>query len=364
MSLDSGDNDPNRFLQYLLAALAPIAPGIRSDMTDMLKGIQTAQIESFLTILINELASEDKPFILVFDDFHVLQSEPVLDISAYLINHLPKLMHIVIITRIDPPFPLARIRLNGQLLDLRADHLRFTRSEIGAFLNDATGLKLTPADLSIMESRTEGWIAGLQLASLSIKNTQDVHAFVQAFAGSQRYIMDYLAEEVLKALPKELSTFLLQTSVLDRLCGPLSEAVVDSDHIGNVNGHEILNTLEDLNLFTISLDDERKWYRYHHLFADVLRKRLNHDFPHVVPEIYLRASHWYEQNGFIAESIQNAISAGDQDRAADLIEKNGCFLLMSGEVATLLNWTDSIRLSVRNPPLVGDPKSMGARLIR
>jgi LuxR family transcriptional regulator, maltose regulon positive regulatory protein len=362
LSLDSGDNDPNRFLQYLLAALTPIAPGIRGNLSGMLLGIQSAQIETFLTILINELASEDKPFILVFDDFHVLQSEPVLDITAYLINHLPKLVHIVIITRIDPPFPLARMRLNGQLLDLRADHLRFTRSEIGVFLNDATGLTLTHADLSVMESRTEGWIAGLQLASLSIKNTQDVHAFVQAFAGSQRYIMDYLAEEVLKSLPKELSTFLLQTSVLDRLCGPLCEAIVDSDHIGLVNGHEILTSLEDLNLFTIALDDERKWYRYHHLFADVLKKRLNHDFPHLMPEIYQRASQWYEQNGFIAESIQNAIFASDQVRAADLIEKNGCFLLISGEVSTLLNWTEAIDFQSETRPWLAIQKAWALAL--
>ena len=194
-----------------------------------------------------------------------------------------------------------------------------------------------------------------------MQGCQDIHGFVSAFTGSHHYVMDYLAEEVLKLQPKKVSTFLLQTSILERLCGPLCEAVVDADTAEPVDGQAMLEALEEMNLFVIPLDDERHWYRYHHLFADVLRKRLEHQFPHLLPELHRRASQWYEQNGFISEAIQQAILAGDQDRAAQLIEQNGCFLLMSGEVATLLNWTERHRVSIRNPSLVGHSKSLGAR---
>ena len=343
LSLDGSDNDPIRFLQYLLAALKPIAPGIEGDLSGILQGILPAQFENVINLLANELASFPDPFVLVLDDFHVLHSEAVLKILAYLLEHMPPQMHLAILTRTDPPLPLARLRARGQMLDIRADQLRFTLAEIAAFLNEAMDLTLSASDLSAMEKRTEGWIAGLQLAALSMQGSKDIHAFVQAFTGSHHYVMDYLAEEVLKLQPKELSTFLLQTSVLDRLCGSLCEAVVEAEPAaGAVDGQATLEALEEMNLFVIPLDDERHWYRYHHLFADVLRKRLEHQNPHLLPELHCRASQWYEQNGFIAESIQQAIETGDEDRAAHLIEENGCLLLMSGEGATLLNWTDAI----------------------
>ena len=342
LSLDGGDNDPIRFLQYLLASLLPIAPGIEADLSGMLQGIQPAQFENLINLLANELASVSDPFVLVLDDFHVLHAETVLKMIAYLLEHLPNQMHVAILTRTDPPLPLSRLRVRGQLLDIRADQLRFTYEEIAAFLNEAIGLTLSANDLSAMETRTEGWIAGLQLAALSMQGSKDIHAFVLAFTGSHHYIMDYLVEEVLRLQPKELSTFLLQTSVLDRLCGSLCEAIVEAEPSGAVDGQAMLETLEGMNLFVIPLDDERHWYRYHHLFADVLRKRLEHQYPQLLPELHRRASRWYEQNEFLAESVQQAIAAGDQDRAAGLIEQNGCFLLMSGEVTTLLNWTDAI----------------------
>ena len=272
LSLDGGDNDPIRFLQYLLAALVPIAPGIEDDAIGMLQGIQPAQFESVINLLANELASFSDPFVLVLDDFHVIHSEAVLKILSYLLEHLPPQMHLVILTRTDPPLPLSRLRVRDQLLDIRADQLRFTQDEIAAFLNDAMGLTLSANDLSAMEMRTEGWIAGLQLAALSMQGCKDIHGFVSAFTGSHHYVMDYLAEEVLKTQPKKVSTFLLQTSILDRLCGPLCEAVVDADTTGLVDGQAMLEALEEMNLFVIPLDDERHWYRYHHLFADVLTK--------------------------------------------------------------------------------------------
>jgi LuxR family maltose regulon positive regulatory protein len=362
LSLDGGDNDPIRFLQYLVAALVPIEPGIEDDLLGMLQGIQPTQFETVINLLTNELASFSDPFVLVLDDFHVIQSEAVLKILSYLLEHLPNQMHLAILTRTDPPLPLSRLRVRGQLLDIRADQLRFTQDEIAAFLNEAMGLTLSANDLSAMEARTEGWIAGLQLAALSMQGCKDIHGFVSAFTGSHHYIMDYLAEEVLRLQPKKVGTYLLQTSILDRLSGPLCEAVVDVDTAEPVDGQGMLEALEEMNLFVIPLDDERRWYRYHHLFADVLRKRLEHQFPHLLPELHRRASQWYERNGFIAESIQQAIAAGDQDRSAHLIEENGCFLLMSGEVATLLNWTDSIEFQSEAHPWLAIQKAWALAL--
>ena len=213
-----------------------------------------------------------------------------------------------------------------------------------------------------MEKRTEGWIAGLQLAALSMQGCQDIHGFVSAFTGSHHYVMDYLVEEVLRLQPRQVGSFLLQTSILDRLCGPLCQAVVEVDAAEPVDGQGRLEALEEMNLFIIPLDDERHWYRYHHLFADVLRKRLEHQFPLLLPELHRRASQWYEQNGFMAESIQHAIVAGDQDRAAQLIEQNGCYLLMSGEVATLLDWTDAIEFQSETRPWLAIQKAWALAL--
>jgi LuxR family maltose regulon positive regulatory protein len=362
LSLDSSDNDPNRFLQYLLAALLPIAPGIEDDLLGMLQGIQPAQFENVINLLANELALFPKPFVLVLDDFHVLHSEAVLKMLSYLLEHIPPQMHMAILTRTDPPLPLSRLRVRGQLLDIRADQLRFTQAEIASFLNETMGLTLSVNDLSAMEARTEGWIAGLQLAALSMQGCKDIHSFVSAFTGSHHYVMDYLVEEVLKIQPTKVGAFLLQTSLLDRLCGPLCEAVVDADTTEPVDGQAMLEALEDMNLFAIPLDDERHWYRYHHLFADVLRKRLEHQYPQMLPELHRRASQWYEQNGFLAESINQAIAAGDQERAAHLIEENGCFLLMSGEVATLLNWTDAIDFQSETHPWLAIQKAWALAL--
>jgi LuxR family maltose regulon positive regulatory protein len=360
LSLDAGDNDPVRFLQYLLTALLPAAPGIEHDLLGTIQGIRPAQFENLITLLVNELASNPDPFVLVLDDFHVIHSEEVLRIVSFLLEHLPHQMHLAILTRTDPPLPLSRLRARNRLLDIRADELRFAHDEVAAFLNDVMGLTLSARDLSAMEARTEGWIAGLQLAALSMQGCKDIHRFVSEFTGSHHHVMDYLAEEVLKSQPKKVGAFLLQTSVLDRLCGPLCEAVVDA--AGPVDGQATLEDLERMNLFVIPLDDERRWYRYHHLFADVLRKRLTTQLPHLLPELHRRASRWYEQNGFASEAIQQAIVASDQDRAAQLIEDNGCYLLMSGEVATLLDWTDAIEFESEARPWLAVQKAWALAL--
>ncbi|HLO27928.1 MAG TPA: LuxR C-terminal-related transcriptional regulator [Anaerolineales bacterium] len=362
LSLDEGDNDPIRFLQYLLTALLPISPDIEDELLGMLPGIQPNQVEDLITILVNELASVSDPFVLVLDDFHVIGSDTVLKILSFFLEHSPPQMHLVLLSRTDPPLPLSRLRVRNLLLNIRADRLRFTDAEIATFLNNVMGLTLSTADLSALESRTEGWIAGLQLAALSMQSCQDIHGFVSDFSGSHHYVMDYLVQEVLRQQSKQVGDFLLRTSILDRLCGSLCAAVVGADTIGPVDAETMLEVLEGMNLFVIPLDDERRWYRYHHLFADVLRKRLENHFPLSLAELHDRASRWYEQNGFISESIQQAIMAGEHDRAAQLIEDNGCLLLISGEVATLLNWADAIEFQAATRPWLAIQKAWAQAL--
>lgn len=368
LSLDDGDNDPLRFLQYLIIALQKIISEIQLDLLNVLQGTQPNPFEALINIVINQIAGRAAPFIFVLDDFHTIHAQPVLEIIAYLIEHIPSQLHLIIITRTDPPLLLSRLRVRGQLVDIRENQLRFTREEVVSFLNEGMGLKLSDDAITALETRTEGWIAGLQLASIamqsyiSMQGSKDVHAFISAFTGSHHYVMDYLIEEVLKRQPKEVSAFLLKTSFLDRMCGSLCESIVETDKGEPVDGQAMLEALEGMNLFVIPLDEERRWYRYHHLFADVLRKRLERQLPHLVPKLHQRASQWYEQNGFLSEAIQQAIVAGDQDRAAHLLEDNGCFLLMSGEVATLLGWADVIEFQSEVRPWLAIQKAWALAL--
>ncbi len=362
LSLDDGDNDPIRFLNYLLTTLLPLAPGIEGELFGILQGGQPARCEEVARGLVNELALSSAPLVLVLDDFHVIRSHSVLDLLSLLLEHIPPQLHLLILTRMDPPLPLARLRVRNQLVEIRLDQLRFTPDEIALFLNDVMGLTLTPGALFALEARTEGWIAGLQLAALSMQASRDVHAFISAFTGSHRYVMDYLIEEVLKHQSPQVASFLMQTSFLDRLCGPLCEAVVETQTAEPVDGQSILEALEGDNLFVIPLDHERHWYRYHHLFSDVLRKHLETQFSNLLPELHHRASQWYKQNGFVSESIQQAILAGEGDRAAQLIEQNGCFLLISGEVATFLDWTDAIEFQSEAHPWLAIQKGWALAL--
>jgi LuxR family maltose regulon positive regulatory protein len=342
LSLDVADNDPLLFFQYLLSCLNIIQPDVAHDLLPLLQSPEPPRPETILVPLVNVLSENKQDFVLALDDYHIIEANTIHAALTFLLDHLPPHMHLAILSRTDPPLPLARLRARNQILEIREADLRFTPAEISAFLNEIMGLNLSAEDLSALEVRTEGWIAGLQLAALSMQSCNDLHGFISAFTGSHHYVMDYLTEEVLKLQPQKMNAFLLQTSILDRLCGPLCESVVETDTAGPVDGQGMLEALEGMNLFVIPLDDERRWYRYHHLFADVLRKRLERQLPHLVPELHQRASQWYEQNGFLSEAIQQAIVAGDQDRAAHLIEDNGCYLLMSGEVTTLLNWADAI----------------------
>ena len=226
LSLDEGDNDPVRFLQYFITALNKIIPTIHSDLLGVLQEKQPDPFKALLNIIINEIAGHTTPFILVLDDFHTISAQPILEMITHLLDHMPPRMHLVLISRTDPPLPLSRLRIRNKLAEIRVDQLRFTREEIATYLNEALGFRLSSGDIAALKSRTEGWIAGVQLASIAMQGGKDVHRFVSEFTGSHHYIMDYLAEEVLKRLPENVSSFLLQTSILGNMCGKLCEAVI------------------------------------------------------------------------------------------------------------------------------------------
>ena len=274
LSLDEGDSDPTRFLAYLIAALQTVAPSVGQGALAALQAPQPPPPEAILTALLNDIAALPDRLILVLDDYHAVDAPAVDQALAFLLQNLPPQMHLVIATREDPSLPLARLRARGQLTELRAADLRFTPAEVAAFLNQQMGLKLSPEEVAALEARTEGWIAGLQLAALSMQGRTDTAAFVQAFAGSHRFVLDYLVEEVLLRQPERVRTFLLQTSILDRLSGPLCDAVT-----GQEDGGSTLEELERGNLFVVPLDDSRQWVRYHHLFAEVLQARLLRELP-------------------------------------------------------------------------------------
>jgi ATP/maltotriose-dependent transcriptional regulator MalT len=336
LSLDEGDNDPARFLMYLVSALRTVVADVGGEALATLQAPQTPPIEALLTTLLNDLAAVADELVLVLDDYHTLDSRPVDEALTFLIERLPAQAHLVITTREDPRLPLARLRAKGQLTELRAADLRFTAEEAAAFLNAGMGLRLAAADIAALEARTEGWIAGLQLAALSLRGRQDAHGFIQAFAGDHRYIVDYLVDEVLARQTEPVRGFLLQTAILDRLYGPLCDAVT-----GQEGGAARLEALERGAFFVVPLDDQRCWYRYHHLFADVLHVRLLAERPEQVATLHRRASAWFERQGTAAEAIRHALAAGEAEdlaRAADLIERAMPALRQSRQEVALLGW--------------------------
>jgi LuxR family maltose regulon positive regulatory protein len=344
LSLDEGDNAPVRFLTYLIAALRTISADIGAEAAVMLQSPQLPPIESILTTLLNETISISDHFILVLDDYHVIDTPAIDDALTFLIEHLPPQMHLIITTREDPPLPLARLRARGQLTELRAVDLRFTPTEAADFLNRAMGLTLSGEDILALEARTEGWIAGLQLAAISMQGHPDVTHFIQSFTGSHHFVLDYLVEEVLRQQPDRVQAFLLRTSILERLCGDLCDAVVCEPA---TSGQETLEYLERANLFTIPLDNERHWYRYHRLFGDLLRQRLQQsatapagDEGKGVLELHGRASQWYEKHGMESEAFQHAIAAQDFARAAGVAEQT--WQIMDGTFQTAI-WLDWIK---------------------
>ena len=337
LSLDEGDNDPARFLTYLIAALQTIEANIGKGMLGLLQSPQPPPTEAILTALLNEIATIPDHFVLVLDDYHVLDAKPVDHALTFLLEHLPPQMHLVIATREDPHLPLARLRARGQLTELRAADLRFTPAEAAEFLNQVMGLNLSAEDIAALETRTEGWIAGLQLAALSMRGQQDATSFINAFTGSHHFVLDYLLEEVLHQQSESVQAFLLRTSILDRLCGPLCDAVLLDP---SASGQETLEYLERANLFIVPLDDERRWYRYHHLFGDLLRQRLGK--PREFAEFNLRASRWHEENGDLGAAFHHAIAAGDFVRAARLAEAAWQGMDESFQTAAWLGWVKKL----------------------
>ncbi len=362
LSLDEEDNDPIVFMQYLITALQKIVPSISLDLLASTQGVKLAPLIAVLNIIINEIVEQDSRFVFVLDDFHVIHSQTILDMFTHLFEHTPPQMHTIILSRTDPPLPLSRWRVRNRLMDIRADQLRFTPKEITGFLNEIMKLRLSHDEITALEVRTEGWIASLQLAAISMQGIKNKHEFISQFAGSHYYIMDYLVEEVIKNQPESVFSFLLQTSILDRLSAPLCEAVVNPDSNNPLIGQHALEDLERLNLFVVPLDEDRRWYRYHHLFADVLNHRLEQLFPAQIPDLHRRASHWYEQNGFFHEAIDHALAAGDRDRAAHLVDQNGCSLLMRGEVINLLKWIESVEPASQTFPWIAIQKAWSLSL--
>jgi ATP/maltotriose-dependent transcriptional regulator MalT len=337
LSLDETDNDPTRFLAYLIAALQVIDKSIGDKTQVMLQSPQPLPPEVVLTTLINEIALTSQSFILALDDYHLIQALPIHKQLDFLVEHLPPQMHLVIITREDPPLPLSRLRARGQMVEIRQNDLRFLPEECADFLQRIMGLNLKTNDITALERRTEGWIVGLQLAAISMQGRDDLSNFVEEFTGSSHYILDYLIEEVFEQQTIENQEFLLKTSILNRLSGPLCDYVVN-----RTGSHELLDQFEHANLFIFPLDQSRSWYRYHRLFAELLQQRL-HAFDSLsVNTLNSRASQWYATEGFIPEAIQHALKASDWEQAATLITDCTVAMLRSGELMTLIGWLKAL----------------------
>lgn len=333
VSLENADNDPARFWSYVIAGMKTLEPDVGDSALALLRSPQPAAIESVLTALINEISTLPTSLVIVLDNYHVIESEAIHVGLLFLIDHLPPTMRLVITSRSDPPLPLARLRASGRLTDVRDADLRFTEEEASTFLNRAMGLDLSPGLVAILETRTEGWAVGLQMAAISMQGRENVAEFIDDFSGSNRYILDYLTQEVLERQPADVQAFLLRTSILERLNGPLCDAVTSRR-----GGQAILEQLERDNIFTMPLDEDRRWYRYHYLFAESLRRLLRQRHAGELTELRRRAAAWFEHSGLVWEAIDHALAAADYENAARLIEHEADQTL----------WRDSQRITVAN----------------
>ncbi len=354
LSLDRNDNQAGRFLKYLVAALQEADHTVGSEAAQLMAASQQAPPEAILTSLINDLDTAGGEIALVLDDYQFINSQAVHEEVAFLLEHCPKTFHLVIATRSDPPLPLTRLRARGQTVELRAADLSFTEPEAAQFLNNGMGLRLDAGSVAALQERTEGWIAGLQMAALSMRDRKDIVGFIEGFSGTNRYILDYLLEEVLAGQSPEIQRFLLYTSILERLTASLCDAVLANDEGAKRQGDDrsnrseslfagqsasILEYLERANLFLVPLDDERIWYRYHHLFADLLRTQLQKSLgAQGVAQLHVRASEWHGQNGSILEAINHASMASDDERVERFIEQNYMELVSRGEQSWLRFW--------------------------
>ncbi|MEZ4770628.1 MAG: LuxR C-terminal-related transcriptional regulator [Caldilineales bacterium] len=341
LSLDAGDNDPARFWVYVIASLQQVHADLGANALAQLQSPQPLALNAIVASLINDISAFPDSVATVLEDYHVIDAQPVHAALAYFIDHLPHNLHLTITTRVDPPLPLARLRARDQLTELRANDLRFTPDEAAVFLGATMQLNLSAEEVTALDTRTEGWIAGLQIAALSMQGRDDVSGFVRAFSGSHRHIVGYLAEEVLNQRPHGTLSFLLQTSILSRLCASLCDRVT-----GGSDGQEILEKLEQTNLFITALDDERVWYRYHPLFAEVLQARLRRTSPELAPELHRRAAVWHADQGMMHEAVRHALAGGDFDEGARLIEDLAGDMLRRGAGTSLASWLDALPADV------------------
>ena len=340
VTLDEGDNDPAQFLRLLVAALQPLVPEVGDAAVAMTQGLQPLPLRAAVSVLINELVAAEREIILVLDDYHTIQHPDIHEAVTFLFEHLPPRLHLVVATREDPPFPLPRLRARGVLCELRAADLRFTRAEATTFLREVMSLHISEDEADALEARTEGWIAGLQLTALAMSaggNHSGHSGFIAALKGSHRVFLDYLVDEVLARQPVPVQTFLRRTSVLNRLTGPLCDAILNGERLDG-GADAMLDRIERANLFLVPLGAERRWYRYHQLFAELLRTRLDRVEPELAPELHRRASKWYEEEGLIQEAIHHALAAPDWERAAHLIEQHGMAVFHLGQLQTILGW--------------------------
>jgi LuxR family maltose regulon positive regulatory protein len=353
LSLDAGDNDPIRFFTYLIAALQKRDGDIGQSVQHLLEASQSPRPESLIMALINDIVATPESFVLVLDDYHTIAELAIHEAVGLLLERQPLQMHLVVATRHDPPLPLSRLRGRGQVTEIRRGDLRFTREETAAFLNQAMGLRLTSTEIATLEARTEGWITGLQLAALSMqgRDGESVARFIEGFSGRYHFVLDYLTDEVLKRQPEPVQRFLLQTSILEQMCSPLCDAVLSIGERGLESGDtpvpnswhpskQMLEQLDAANLFIVPLDDEHTWYRYHHLFAELLQARLQETDPDRIPELHRQAVGWYEANAFASEAVHHALATEDFGLAADVIQRQIMKIATWSrlDVATLLGW--------------------------
>ena len=336
LSLDALDNDPIRFWASVVAALRTCLPNLGQTALALLHAREAPPLSTILTALLNELVQAPRDIILILDDYHVISDQTIHDALLFLLDHLPVRMHLVLATRTDPALPLSRLRVRSQMVEIRSSDLRFTQEEATSFLLQRMGLPLSEEDVAILQRRTEGWIAGLQLAALSLRKRQDLSSFVRDFAGSYRYLLDYVQQDILARLPVPLQDFLLQTSILTRMNAALCQAVTAAS--GEPESQEMLEVLEQANLFVVLLDEQRQWYRYHDLFREALRARLHAAQPALVPLLHQRAAHWYEMQGEWQEAIAHALAAPDYPLAASLMEQAAPVFWLSGEASTVHHW--------------------------
>jgi LuxR family transcriptional regulator, maltose regulon positive regulatory protein len=359
VSLEETEQQPTSFWSYVVTALDGAAPGVGAGALTLLAGA-SPPVKAVLTLVLNELSARPEALDLLLDDYHLADGPAISDDVAFLLLHLPPHVHLVISTRADPALPLARLRARGELAEVRAAGLRFTIEEVAAYLNGVAGLDLSSSDIAALEGRTEGWIAALQLAALSLTERKDVAGFIDDFAGDDRYVVDYLVEEVIGRQPAEVRRFLLDTSILDRLSGSLCDAVTHQD-----DGRAMLERLDRSNLFVVPLDGTRNWYRYHHLFAELLRTHLADEAPDRVADLHRRAARWYAANAEAVPAVRHAVAAGDVELAADVMERSVIGLLRQRQEVTVRGWVDDLPSEVvrRRPVLalglIGALMSMG-----